>query len=202
MGRFLDWLLGLPGPLVYACVGALVYLEDAFFLGLVVPGETAAILGGVVANLGHVTLPAMIGVVVLAAILGDITGYVIGRRLGPRLLDRRGFRRHHERVERTRQLLARRGGVAVFLGRFVAFARTLIPPLAGAARMPVRTFLIWNVLGATAWGTSAVLAGHLAGRSYARLERVLGRTTTITVAVLVAVALLVWYLRRRRARRR
>lgn len=202
MSRFTAWLLGLPGILVYASVGVLVFAEDALFLGFVIPGETAAVLGGVAVSRGHATLPTMIVVVVAAAVLGDTVGYAVGRHLGPRLLDNRLLCRHRERVERARRLLARQGGPAVLLGRFVAFLRPLVPALAGAARMPYGTFLFFNVLGGLIWGTGAVLIGHLAGRSYDVLERTFGRFAALTVAGLVVVGLVGWRIHRHRSSQR
>ncbi|GAB2956871.1 DedA family protein [Micromonospora polyrhachis] len=199
MSRLTAWLLGLPGILVYASVGALVFAEDALFLGFVIPGETAAVLGGVAVSRGHATLPTMIVVVVASAVLGDTVGYAVGRHLGPRLMDSRLLCRHRERVERARRLLARRGGVAVLLGRFVAFLRALVPALAGAARMPYGTFLFFNALGALIWGTGTVLLGHLAGRSYDLLERTFGRFAALTVVGLVVIGLVGWRIRRHRS---
>ncbi|GAB3146580.1 hypothetical protein GCM10027290_28580 [Micromonospora sonneratiae] len=200
MSRFAAWLLGLPGVPVYALVGALVFAEDALFLGFVIPGEAAAVLGGVAASRGHVELPVMIVVVVVAAIIGDTVGYAVGRRLGPRLVDSRVLRRHRDRVHRAQRFVARRGGPAVFLGRFVAFLRALVPALSGAARMPYRRFLFFNAVGGLVWGTAVVLLGHLAGNSYALVERTFGRVTAVTVVGLVVVGWLVWHLRRRRSR--
>src|SRR3954447_6613349 len=85
MHRLTDWLLGLQGLPVYALVGLLVFAEDALFVGFVLPGETAAVLGGVAASLVHASLAVMLVVVIGAAILGDTVGYEVGRLLGPRL---------------------------------------------------------------------------------------------------------------------
>ncbi|WP_198348124.1 DedA family protein [Plantactinospora sp. KBS50] len=153
MSGLLDRLLALPGSLVYALVAALVFAEDALFVGFVVPGETAAMLGGVAAALGHVSLTTVVVLVVLAAVLGDSVGYEIGHHLGPRLTQTRVLRRHTERLDRARGLLAARGGRAVFLGRFVAFFRAVMPALAGAAHMPYRRFLLWNAAGGLVWGS-------------------------------------------------
>ena len=135
MTAFLDRILNLDSVVVYLVVAALVFAEDAIFLGFVIPGETAAVLGGVTASLGHTTLVTMMVVVVAAAILGDSVGYLIGDRFGVRVLDLPPLARRRERIDSARDLLARRGGLAVFLGRFVAFLRAVIPFLAGIAHM-------------------------------------------------------------------
>ncbi len=153
-----------------------VFAEDALFVGFVLPGETVAILGGVAANRGHVSLAAVIAVVVVAAIVGDSVGYEVGRHLGPRILGLRVLRRpqRQRRLADAQELLARRGGSAVFLGRWVAFFRAVMPALAGTARMPYPKFLAFNAAGGLVWGTAVVLAGYLAGASYAKVEKALG----------------------------
>ncbi|GAB3800723.1 DedA family protein [Micromonospora zhanjiangensis] len=152
MTGLLERLIALPGTVVYLVVGGLVLAEDAVFVGFVVPGETAAVLGGVAAGLGHVSLTGMIAVVVLAAIIGDSIGYEVGHRLGGRLLETRPLRHRRQSLDRAADLLARRGGKAIFLGRFVAFLRAVMPALAGTAHMPYRRFLAWNAAGGLVWG--------------------------------------------------
>jgi membrane-associated protein len=191
----LDRLIALHGTIVYVVVGALVLVEDALFVGFVIPGETAALLGGVAAGLGHVSLAGIIVVVVLAAIVGDSIGYEVGHRLGGRLLETRLLRHRRHRLDRAAELLARRGGQAVFLGRFVAFFRAVMPALAGTAHMPYRRFLIWNAAGGLVWGAGSVLAGYLAGNSYQQVERYLGRGTAIVLAVVVIGGLIGWRIR-------
>jgi membrane protein DedA with SNARE-associated domain len=90
----------------------------------------------------------------------------------------------------------------VFLGRFVAFFRALMPALAGIAHMPYRRFLLFNAAGGLVWGTGAVLLGYLAGNSYKAVERTAGQAAAIAVALIVLLAVLVWRIRRRRVGRR
>ena len=161
-------------------------------------GETAAVLGGVAASLGHASLPVMMVTVVAAAIVGDTVGYEVGRHLGPRLVSSRMLRSRRERLDRAREFLARRGGAAVFLGRFVAFFRAVMPALAGTAGMRYRRFLAFNAAGGIVWGTGVVLLGYLAGTSYAAVERTVGRGVALAVAGIVLVALAVWRVRAHR----
>jgi membrane-associated protein len=196
----LDSLLNLHGLVVYLIVAAVVFVEDALFVGFVVPGETAAVLGGVAASRGNVSLPVLIVVVVAAAVLGDSVGYEIGARYGTRLLSVRVIRRQQGRIDTARELLARRGGPAVFLGRFVAYLRAVMPFLAGFSRLPYRRFLAYNAAGGVAWGAGMVLLGYLAGHSYAAIEKTFGRAIALIVTVLLLIALVVWGVRRRRER--
>jgi membrane-associated protein len=193
-----DRLLGLPGWLVLLITGLVVFAEDALFVGFVLPGETVALLAGVAAKLGHASLAAVLVVVVAAAIVGDTVGYEVGRHLGPRVLDLPLLKRRRERLDSARALLARRGGSAVFLGRWVAFFRAVMPALAGTARMPYRRFLAFNAAGGLAWGVVVVLAGYAAGASYARVEQVVGRDAALVVLAIVVVGLVVWQIIRHR----
>jgi membrane-associated protein len=152
-------ILELPGWLVLLVAGAVVFAEDAIFVGFVVPGETVALLAGAAARLGHASLLGVLAVVVVAAIVGDSVGYEVGRHLGPRVLDLRILARRRRRLEDAQEFLARRGGSAVFLGRWVAFFRAVMPFLAGSARMRYPKFLAFNAAGGLAWGIVVVLLG-------------------------------------------
>lgn len=201
MSGLLERLLTVPAAVVYTVVGLLVFAEDALFVGFVLPGETAAVLGGVAASRGHVQLWVVTVVVVLAAIAGDSVGYEVGRKLGPRILKLRILTRHQRRLDEAQAFLQRRGGSAVFLGRFVAFFRAVMPALAGTARMPYRRFLPFNAAGGLVWGTGFVLLGYLAGNSYVAVERTVGRGGAIAVAAIAVVAVLVWRIREHRRSR-
>lgn len=200
MSGLLDQILGLDPIWILALAGLLVFAEDAVFVGFLIPGETAAVLAGVGASLDHVALPVAIAVVVAAAILGDSVGYEVGRRyFGPRVLTHRLLVRHRVRIARAQAFLRRRGGIAVFLGRFTAFFRAMMPALAGAAEMPYRTFLLWNAFGGVVWGTAFVVLGYVAGASYHRVEHQVGRGVAIALAVAVLGLVLVWRFRSERA---
>jgi membrane-associated protein len=201
MSAIVDGILTAPPALVYVLVFALVFAEDALFLGFVIPGETAAILGGVDASRGHVALWAVGLGVVAAAIVGDSVGYEVGRAIGPRVLRARPLRRHRDRLAAAQEFLARRGGWAVFLSRFTAFFRAVMPALAGSARMPYRRFLLFNALGGAVWGVGAVGLGYVAGNSYQAVQHTVGRGAALLVAVAVVTGVLLWRLREHRARR-
>jgi membrane protein DedA with SNARE-associated domain len=198
MHAITDWLGGLSGPVIYAVVAALVFCEDAIFVGFVLPGETAVVLGGVLASQGKVNVWLLCLVVVFAAIAGDSVGYEIGHRFGPSILNVRPLRRHHARVLKAQDLIRRRGPEAVFLGRFIAFFRAMMPALAGISRMPYRRFLLFNALGGLVWGVGFTLLGYFAGNAYSRIEAQVGRAVAIAVAAVVVVGLIVWHFRRRR----
>lgn len=188
MKTIMDVLVSLSGPLVYIVVGALAFTEAAAFVGLVLPGETALFVGGVIASQGHANLGVMLGVAVVAAITGDSVGYEVGRRFGPALKNSRAGRFVGEdKWAKGEQFLARRGGTAVLLGRWVGLLRALVPAIAGMARMPYRTFLLYNSIGGTIWAVVIVLLGYYAGQSYKTVEQYLGKASLILTLVLAGV---------------
>lgn len=202
MGSFVSAILGMPPLLAYLLVFAFVFAEDAIFVGFVVPGETAAVLGGVLANQGHADIWLMAPLVVVAAIAGDTVGYEIGKHLGPRLLSFRIFDRHRKKLEDAQAFLRKRGGWAVFLGRFVAFFRAMMPALAGASKMRYLKFLAFNALGGLAWGVGFTLLGYIAGASYDAVAKTAGRDIAAVVLGIAAIAFVVWRVRKSRAERR
>jgi membrane-associated protein len=199
VSSLLDGILGLDPMLILAVTALLVFLEDAIFLGFVIPGETAAVLAGVGAGLGHVPLPVAIVVVVVAAIVGDSVGYEVGRKFfGPKVLTMPMLERHSDRIGRAQGFLKRRGGIAVFLGRFTAFFRAMMPALAGASHMPYRKFLIWNAAGGVVWGTVFVMVGYIAGASYQEVEKQVGRAIAVGLVVVVVALIAAWRVRSER----
>jgi membrane-associated protein len=184
--------------LAIGLIAALVFGETAIFLGFVLPGEAAVVLGGVLASRGHLSLAILIPVVVVAAVTGPMVSYEIGRRLGGRLFGSRALARLPGAVERTRTALRDRGGAAVFGGRFVAILRALMPAAAGAVGTPYRVFTVYNLVSGVLWGVGYCLLGYLAGAAYAVVERRVGTGLAIAVVVAVLAALGVVALRRHR----
>ena len=184
-------ILSLHGWVALGIVFLAPALEASVFIGVVFPGETAVILGGVLAFDGRIPLWAAIVVAVLGAAIGDSVGYAVGARYGDAILAKtvgRVVKRDH--IDRAQTYLRRRGGAGVFFGRFIAALRALIPGLAGMARIPYRTFLVYNVAGAAVWGTGFVLLGYVAGVSFRRAEAFASRLGLVVLG-LVVVALVV-----------
>ncbi|WP_319462346.1 DedA family protein [Micromonospora sp. RTP1Z1] len=202
MDRVLNVLVALPPALVLALVFLLPALEASTFLGLVVPGEVAVLVGGVLAHEGRLPLWAVVVAALVGAALGDQVGYLVGRPYGRRLLDRmpRRFVRSGE-LRRALDLVRRRGALAVVLGRWAAALRALVPGLAGMSGIPQRTFTLANVTGGGLWAVTVAVLGYLAGASYRMLERRLGWGGEAVLA-LVALLVLVRIVRGRIAARR
>ncbi|MEU7842731.1 DedA family protein [Micromonospora sp. NPDC049114] len=189
-----ETLVGLPPILVLTLVIVLPALESSTLLGLVVPGETAILLGGLVAHSGSLPLWAVVAAGTAGACLGDQAGYALGRRYGPSVLARapRVLRRRLD-LARARRLVARRGAWAVVTGRWVAVLRTVVPLIAGAGGMRWPVFLRANLTGGLAWATAVALLGYVGAASYRYLERELGIGEWALLALVSAVvALRVW----------
>ncbi len=200
-GGLEGWLLHFHGPTAYVLVGFLAFAEAALMVGFFIPGETAVVIGGVLAGLHAVNLEVMMAVVVVCAITGDSVGFEVGKRSGPWLLERRPLK-GNAAVRRTMGMLEHYGGPAVFIGRFVAFARAIIPGLAGMSGVRYPVFLFFNALGGLVWGIGYTLLGYIVGLSFQRILAQVGMWSLVVVGGLVVVAIGVRWLLKRRERRR
>jgi undecaprenyl-diphosphatase len=200
---YLTKLIASLGTWGYAVLFLGAALESAAFIGLFVPGESLVLIAGFFANRHVLALHVAIPVIVAGAIIGDNIGYELGRRLGRPWLIKHGrrFGLRHTRLEKAEAFFKRHGGKAVFLGRFIGFARALVPFLAGSSRMPYRQFLPYNAAGAVIWGVGFTLLGYALGASWQIAEKWIGRGTLI-LAGLAVLAFIGWrwWQRRRRPR--
>ncbi len=187
----------LSPAVVYLTVTALVFGEAALFIGFVLPGETAVIVGGFIASQGRVNVVVLCVLVVVAAIVGDSVGYLVGSRYGTRLLELRILRRRRGGIAKALAGLERRGATYVFLGRFTALFRAVVPGLAGASAMPYRRFLLANAAGGLCWGVAYTLLGYFAGNAYKRVEQY-STYAAIGFAALVVVLAVIFSIRGRR----
>jgi membrane protein DedA with SNARE-associated domain len=202
----LDYIVDLVSRLghwSYLIIFLAAALECAAFLGVLVPGESIMLASGFFAQQHLLELDATIVVGILGATLGDNIGYQLGCRLGREWLLRHGarFRLRPARLAKAEAFFKRHGAKAVFFGRFVGFARALVPFVAGTSRMRYRQFLVYNAAGAVLWTLGTVLLGYFLGASWHVAERWINRTGLIVGGILLAAVLGV-FLRRRRARSR
>ncbi len=193
----LDKLLTLNPTLVYIVVGLLVFAEAAIFVGFIFPGETAVIIGGVIASQGRVNIVALCALVVVAAIAGDSVGYGVGHKFGDRILKLKLIASRRSGIDWALELLGKRGAIAVFIGRFTAFLRAVMPALAGAARMHYRTFLLANASGGIVWGIGFTLAGYLLGSAYKKAEKYASWAST-TLLIVIAIAAIAMFITNKR----
>lgn len=156
----------------YLGIFGIVFAETGLLLGFFLPGDSLLITAGILAQQGSLQLPGVMLAVVLGALIGDSTGYLIGRRYGPsvfRRQDSRFFR--PEYVERTQAFFARYGGLALILARFVPVVRTVAPTMAGVGGLPYLRFLTFSVVGALLWGVGVPLLGYWLGGLIPHLDR-------------------------------
>jgi membrane-associated protein len=190
------------GPWAYLLVAALAFLETGAFVGLIAPGETAIVLGGVVAAQGGIDLPVILLVAWAAAALGDLASFLLGQRLGRRFLIARGPRLGvtAPRLERVEVFFDRHGPKAILIGRFVGIVRAVAPFLAGASGMRLRAFLPWSLLGTAAWATTFTLVGYIFHRSFASAAHTLTHGALALAVVATAALLLRTWLQARKQR--
>jgi membrane protein DedA with SNARE-associated domain len=193
----------VPAGVIYLVEFLLVFCEDALFFGFVLPGETVLVAAAALASAGHADIWIVWGVAVVAAILGDTVGYGIGKRYGTGLratkLGQRVGERHWDQAI---GIVKARGGVSVFIGRWIALLRALVPPTAGMAGMRYRTFLVWNAIGGITWATVYSLVGYAAGKAAKQLAKHVSRAIVIALAIIAVVAIVVVHIRRHRRRAR
>jgi undecaprenyl-diphosphatase len=195
------------GAYTYALVAVMAFLETGAFVGLLVPGETVVIVGGVVAGQGHIDLGLLLGLTWLCAFAGDMTGYLLGRRLGRRFLLAHGPRVHitQERLLRVETFFGRYGAATILIGRFAGLVRPVAPFLAGASKYPADRFVALAGLGTGLWSAAFVLLGYVFWHSLDEALAIAQRSSLAlggTVAVLIIVMAGYRYLRERRRGRR
>jgi undecaprenyl-diphosphatase len=188
------------GPYTYILVGAMAFLETGAFIGLVAPGETAVIVGGVVAGQGQIDIIVLIALVWACAVGGDSASFWLGRRLGRDFLIHHGQRVRitEERLKQVEQFLARHGGPTILVGRFIGFVRALAPFVAAASHMPYRRFIPYDVIAAGLWSAVFCLLGFVFWHSLDTVLDVAKKGAlafAVVVGVIVAAVALFRFLR-------
>lgn len=200
--QFVDFLFGLGGPLVYGIVGFFAWGEAAFFLGLVMPGELTVAVAGMLASRGQLVLAGVIAAAAVGTVLGNLTGYWMGRRWGPPLREWAPVKRFLGRsLESARTFFGERGEWAIVVGMFLSYVRMFVPFLAGDSGIPARRFLAYCVPAAIVWAAALATLGFLLGESWRVLQRTAGAAAFL-VLVLFLLALVirrvaVWAARRK-----
>lgn len=180
-----------------------LFAETGLLVGFFLPGDSLLFTAGLLCTAGargalHLSLPAVLAAAAAGALLGAQSGYLIGSRAGRALMSRTRNRHLIDGVARAEGLLAQYGhGKAIVLARFIPVVRTVLNPLAGMAPVPVRTFLLWQVVGGLVWTVALVLGGYTLGASIPNVDRYL----LPLVGVVVALSLLPLALEALRARR-
>ena len=161
-----DGLLESFGPWAFAGVVAVLFIECGLLVGLVLPGDSLLFMVGlfIASDLINVNLVLALIVMSIAAILGNLLGYWVGAKVGPRLFrrpDSRIFKQHY--VDQTHDFLERYGARSIVLARFTPIVRTLITLMAGIAKMDFRTYMTFSSIGGALWVVIMTLLGYYLG---------------------------------------
>jgi membrane-associated protein len=178
------------GPLFatagYVIIAVGVLLERSILLGLVVPGDVIIALGGVYAARGDLNVVAVIVIAFVAAVIGESTGFWLGRRYGMRLIRRLPFvNRIEPKLEGVEEYFERHGGKTVAIGRYATAAGAFIPFVAGMAGMKYRRFLMFDVPAVLLWAIGITMVGYVFGRNLDLVEKILSRFGWAILALLV-----------------
>jgi len=154
----------------YAALCGLVFAETGLLVGIVVPGDSMLFTVGVVVGAGQANIALVIGLLVLAAIIGDSTGYLLGWQTGPRIFSRKDslfFKQDY--VARTQAFYERYGGKTILFARFLPVVRSFAAFMAGVGRMPYTRFLPFSICGGLGSVTLLTLLGYeLGGTPFVR----------------------------------
>jgi undecaprenyl-diphosphatase len=185
------------GAWTYLLVAVSAFLETGAFVGLLAPGETVMLVGGLVAGQGEINVVRLIGLAWTAAVAGDVTSFMLGRRLGREFLVRHGPKVSitEERLEKVEGFFDRHGGKAILLGRFVGLVRAIAPFLAGSSGLPFRRFLPYDIIGAGLWSSSLILLGYIFWASFDRVVHYAEQGALALGTVIVVGAGLTWFVR-------
>jgi len=191
-----DWIIELFARYGYSVVFLGVFLENT---GLPVPGETMLLAGAAMAQYGWLSLGRVIVTAIAGAILGDNLGFFVGRRYGRGLVERLGGKigLTPQRLAQFDVFFQKYGGRTVFIARFITGLRVFGAVLAGASGLRWPTFLVYNAAGAIVWSTAIACAGYSLAYSWDTLERWIGRSGLIALALVAAIGLIA-FLRTRR----
>jgi membrane-associated protein len=160
----IETLLVKGGIFVYLGLIFIVFAETGLAVGFFLPGDSLLVVAGLFAATGKLNLAALLTTLFVAAVVGDGVGYYTGARLGPRIFKREKsllFRPSH--LLKAQAFYEKYGGKTIIIARFIPIVRTFAPIVAGAAKMPYRNFVVYNVAGGFLWVFSMILAGYFLG---------------------------------------
>lgn len=160
----IETLLAKGGVFVYVGLVFIVFAETGLAVGFFLPGDSLLVVAGLFAATGKLNLALMLATLSAAAVAGDAVGYYTGAKIGPRIFTRKKsllFRPSH--LQKARDFYEKYGGKTIVIARFVPIVRTFAPIVAGAAKMPYRKFVLFNIAGGFLWVFSMILAGYFLG---------------------------------------
>lgn len=160
----IETLLAKGGLFVYGGLIFIVFAETGLAAGFFLPGDSLLVVAGLFAATGKLSLAILLSTLFVAAVIGDAVGFYTGAKIGPRIFSRQEsffFKPSH--LQKAHAFYLKYGGKTIIIARFVPFVRTFAPIVAGAAQMPYRDFIVFNVVGGFLWVFSMVLSGYFLG---------------------------------------
>lgn len=155
-------------------IGLIVFAESGLLVGFFLPGDTLLFTAGFFAGQGKLSLIWLILIIVLAAIIGDNVGYEIGKRAGRRVFRKKdGILFRHEHIAKAENFYEKHGAKTMILARFIPIIRTFAPLVAGVGKMPRRRFIMFDIIGATFWGSGVTLLGVWLGSKIPNIDKYL-----------------------------
>lgn len=181
----------------YIGLFCIIYAETGLLIGFFLPGDSLLVTAGLFASRGQLDIVLLNVILCIAAVTGDATGYYIGLKAGHALYNRpqsRWFRRDH--LIKTHEFYEKYGGITIVLARFMPFARTFAPVVAGIGEMTYRRFALFNVAGGIGWVTSMTLTGYFLGRVIPGIEHNIEYVIAVVIFISI-LPLIIKYLQHR-----
>jgi membrane-associated protein len=177
------------GGLLMVCI--IVFVETGLFVGFFLPGDSLLVTAGLFAAKGDIDLFLLLALVSLCAVVGDQTGYLIGRKAGSALFKREDslfFKRKH--LIKAHDFYEKYGNKTIVIARFVPIVRTFAPAVAGAAEMNYRRFVTYNVMGGVLWVFSMIFGGYLMGKTIPNLDKYIHLVIVVVVFLSIQPAII------------
>ncbi|MFA6158331.1 MAG: DedA family protein [Candidatus Paceibacterota bacterium] len=184
--------LGMFG---YWFVFLISFLESLALVGAFVPGALVVVSAGFFSSQGYLDIGDLIWFAAIGAILGDGVSYYLGTK-GERFFKNENRLLKASHLDKGKAFFAKYGSKSVFIGRFVGIIRPITPFVAGLSKMPLRSFLFWNVTSAFLWAPLYLFVGYFFGDAFLQIEKWTGRVSMIAIGI-ASIAGVVWFLSRK-----
>ncbi len=184
MGFFETYIIGLGPALAYIAVFVTIFAESGLLIGFVLPGDSLLFPLGLLASEGHFNLLFLCLITGIATIIGNQVGYAFGKKIGPALFNRKDshfFNKEH--LHKAHDFYEKNGAQTLVIARFVPFARTFAPILAGISEMNYRTFMIYNVCGGILWTSGVMILGFILGKAVPNIDNYILPITALILVV-------------------
>ena len=172
-------------------ITGIVFVETGLFFGFFLPGDSLLVTAGIIAAAGQLDIVWLLVFPTLAAIIGDQTGYLIGRTAGDALADR--YPKFRLQLDRAHAFYEKHGSKTIVIARFVPIIRTFVPAVAGAARMRYGNFVVFNIVGGALWVFSTVLLGYGVGSIIPNIDKYLHLVIAVVIFLSLIPVMLEWY---------